>query len=159
MINTSLFASNSSEWETPQWLFNDLDAQWDFTLDPCATPENAKCSLYYTKEDDGLTKDWSGHRVFLNPPYGRSIGKWVKKAYEESLKGAVVVCLLPSRTDTLYWHSYVMRATVIDFIKGRLKFGGSENSAPFPSTIVLFHRDTISMTPNDRYPIVRTYSR
>lgn len=138
MFNTSLFSSATHEWETPQWLFDELDAEWGFTLDPCATAENAKCSKYYTKEQDGLIQDWSGEIVFMNPPYGREIGKWVQKAYEESLKGAVVVCLLPSRTDTTWWHEYVMKSDNIKFLRGRLKFGGGKNSAPFPSVIVVF---------------------
>ena len=138
MLNKSLFTSNTDEWATPQWLFDELDAAYHFTLDPCATAENAKCAKYYTKEDDGLSKDWSDEAVFMNPPYGREIGKWVQKAYEESHKGAIVVCLLPSRTDTRWFHDYVMKAQEIRFLKGRLKFVGGNNSAPFPSVIVVF---------------------
>lgn len=100
--------SKTNEWATPQDFFDRLDEEFDFTLDPCATPENAKCSRYFTKGGDGLSQDWSGDRVFMNPPYGREIGKWVKKAYEESQKGALVVCLIPARTDTSYWHEFVI---------------------------------------------------
>ena len=131
------FSSNTNEWYTPRDLFTKLNLEYNFTLDPCATPENALCSKYFTKDIDGLTQDWSKDIVFMNPPYGREIGKWIKKAYEESQKGAVVVCLIPSRTDTAYWHDYVMKGK-ITFIRGRLKFGGSKNPAPFPSAIVVF---------------------
>lgn len=138
-MNTALmFSSETDMWSTPQQLFDSLDAKYDFTLDPCATQYNAKCDTYFDKEIDGLKQEWSGHRVFMNPPYGREIGKWVKKAYEESLKGALVVCLLPSRTDTIYFHKYIYGKAEIRFIKGRLKFGESKNSAPFPSMIVVF---------------------
>ena len=131
------FSSNTNEWYTPRDLFTKLNLEYNFTLDSCATPENALCSKYFTKDIDGLTQDWSKDIVFMNPPYGREIGKWIKKAYEESQKGAVVVCLIPSRTDTAYWHDYVMKGK-ITFIRGRLKFGGSKNPAPFPSAIVVF---------------------
>ena len=131
------FKSESNEWETPQDLYNELDKQYGFTLDPCATPSNAKNDNFYTKEDDGLSQSWKGHVVFMNPPYGREIGKWIKKASEE--KSACVVCLIPARTDTKYWHEFIFpNAHKIMFIKGRLKFGGHKNSAPFPSAIVVF---------------------
>lgn len=134
-----LFSSKSEEWETPQWLYDELDKEFNFVLDPCATHKNHKCKRWITKEYDGLTKDWAHHeRVFMNPPYGRVIQHWMKKAYEEFLKGATVVCLVPSRTDTRWWHDYCMKATEIRFIKGRLKFGGAKNPAPFPSAIVIF---------------------
>jgi phage N-6-adenine-methyltransferase len=133
------FKSESNEWGTPQELYDELNKEYGFTLDPCATSENAKCNKYYTKEDDGLSKDWSREIVFMNPPYGREISKWVKKASET--KSAVVVCLIPSRTDTKYWHNYIFpKAHKIMFIKGRLKFSGHKNSAPFPSAIVVFDR-------------------
>ena len=135
--NNIHFKSESNEWETPQDLYNELDKQYGFTLDPCATPSNAKNDNFYTKEDDGLSQSWSGHVVFMNPPYGREIGKWIKKASEE--KSACVVCLIPARTDTKYWHEFIFpKAHKIMFIKGRLKFGGHTNSAPFPSAIVVF---------------------
>jgi len=143
-----LFSSKSDEWETPQWLFDELNEEFGFTLDPCATHENHKCNRYFTKEEDGLSRSWHFEIVFMNPPYGRSIGKWIKKAYEEYQKGAIVVCLVPARTDTRWWHDYCMKGT-IRFIKGRLKFwnrtlpsygnGGEPSSAPFPSAIVIFN--------------------
>ena len=132
------FSSKSNDWATPHQTFNELDNEFNFTLDPCASHQNAKCEKYFTKEDDGLSQDWSNEIVFMNPPYGREIGKWVEKAYRESLKGAVVVCLIPARTDTKYWHNFIFPYAEIRFIKGRLKFGGSKNAAPFPSAIVIY---------------------
>ena len=132
------YSSKSNEWDTPQKLFNELNEEFNFTLDPCATDENAKCNKHFTIEDDGLSKDWSKDVVFMNPPYGREIKKWIKKAYEESLNGATVVCLIPARTDTTYWHDFIFdKADDIRFLRGRLKFGNSKNSAQFPSAIVL----------------------
>ncbi len=133
------FSSKTNEWSTPQAFFDELDKEFNFTLDPCATHDNAKCEKYYTIEDDGLLQDWSKDIVFMNPPYGREIKHWVQKAYEESLKGATVVCLIPARTDTSYWHEYVFdKADDIRFIKGRLKFGDGKNSAPFPSAVIVY---------------------
>ena len=133
------YSSKTNEWSTPQDFFDELDKEFNFTLDPCATSENAKCTKYFTVEDDGLKQDWSKDVVFMNPPYGREIKHWIKKAYEESQKGATVVCLIPSRTDTTYWHNYIFgKADDIRFIKGRLKFGDSKNSAPFPSAIIIY---------------------
>ena len=137
-----MFSSKSEEWETPQDLFDHLNFQYKFTLDPCATTQSAKCEKYYTKDDDGLSKDWEGETVFMNPPYGRDIKNWIKKAYEEGQKPkTMVVCLIPSRTDTKYWHEYCMKAWNIHFVKGRLKFkneNAGNNSAPFPSAVVVF---------------------
>ena len=130
------FSSKSNEWTTPKDFYENLNKEFNFTLDPCATKDNYKCKKFYTKDDDGLTKDWSQEIVFMNPPYGREIKHWIKKAYDESLKGAVVVCLIPARTDTSYWHNYCMKGE-IRFIKGRLKFS-NKNSAPFPSALVIF---------------------
>ena len=133
------YSSKTNEWSTPQAFFDELNKEFNFTLDPCATSENAKCTKYFTVEDDGLKQDWSNDIVFMNPPYGRDIKYWIKKAYEESLNGATVVCLIPSRTDTAYWHNYIFgKADDIRFIKGRLKFGGSKNPAPFPSAIIIY---------------------
>lgn len=138
-MNTELmFSSATPEWETPQNLFDELNAKYNFTLDPASTDQNAKCKNHFTTLDDSLSKNWGGQSVWLNPPYGREIGKWVKKAYEESMKpGTVVVCLLPARTDTAWYHDYCTKGKV-QFIRGRLKFGNSKSAAPFPSMIVVF---------------------
>lgn len=141
-MNTDLmFSSKDQTWETPIELFNKLDKEFNFTLDPCCMEETAKCKKYYTPTENGLIQNWQNEIVFMNPPYGREISVWLKKAYEESLKGSIVVCLIPSRTDTKYWHDYCMKASEIRFIKGRLKFGNSKNSAPFPSAIVVFNNN------------------
>ena len=131
------FSSETCEWSTPQWLFDALDREFGFALDPCATAENAKCSKYFTAADDGLKQSWDYQVVFMNPPYGRVIGAWMRKAWESSLRGATVVCLVPARTDTEWWHSFAMRAEV-RLLRGRLKFGESKSCAPFPSAIVVF---------------------
>jgi len=130
------FSSKTDNWATPQYLFDILNESFKFDIDVCASKENAKCERFFTKEDNGLLQKWSGN-CFMNPPYGREIGKWVKKAYEESLSGNTIVCLLPARTDTKWFHDYCAHGT-ITFIKGRLKFGNSKNSAPFPSMTVVF---------------------
>ena len=149
-MNTELmFSSKTDNWETPQDLFEELNKEFDFTLDACADATNHKCPFYFTKEDDGLSMDWGGHIVFCNPPYGREIGEWVKKAYE-TMKNSwnykyktIVVMLIPSRTDTKWFHEYIYNQpnVKVRFLKGRLKFGNSKNSAPFPSMIVVFGGD------------------
>jgi site-specific DNA-methyltransferase (adenine-specific) len=137
-MNTELmFSSKTDLWSTPQAFFNELNKEFNFTLDPCANKENAKCEKYYTKEDNGLIQDWKNEIVFCNPPYGRELNKWVKKCYEES-KHAKIVMLIPARTDTSYFHDYIYNKAEIKFIRGRLKFGDSKNSAPFPSMVVIF---------------------
>lgn len=138
MINKGLFTSKTDEWETPQELFDELNKEFKFTLDPCATKKTAKCKKYYTKEDDGLVQDWQGEVVFCNPPYGRAMKHWVKKCSDESKKlNTVVVMLIPARTDTIYFHEFIYNKAEIRFLKGRLKFSDSKNSAPFPSMIVI----------------------
>jgi site-specific DNA-methyltransferase (adenine-specific) len=142
----TMFSSKSAEWETPQKLYDMLDSIFHFTLDPCATAENSKCRKHFTKEENGLKKSWKGQTVFMNPPYGKDIKKWIKKAYEESRNSnTTVVCLLPARTDTKYWHNYCMKSQRIYFVKGRLKFGDATNSAPFPSAVVVFKRSWFSL--------------
>ena len=116
------FSSASDEWPTPQFLFDALNAEFKFDLDPSATPENAKCETYFTKLEDGLKQSWEGHRTFVNPPYGRSIGLWVAKAHETGRRGYLVVCLLPARTDTAWWHDHVMRAAEIRFLRSFRSF-------------------------------------
>ena len=137
-MNTELmFSSKTDLWETPQDLFDKLNNEFHFTLDVCATPENAKCDSFYTKEQDGLSQPWKGV-VWCNPPYGRQIGEWVRRAFLASVSGNTVVMLLPARTDTRWFHEYIYGKAEIRFIRGRLKFGGSKNSAPFPSMVVVF---------------------
>ncbi len=138
MTESVHFMSKRSDWATPQDLFDKLNKQFNFDIDVCADVSNAKCKKYYSIEDDALSQTWKGY-CFMNPPYGREIPKWVEKAYESAKSGeATVVCLLPSRTDTKWWHDHVMKADTIRFIKGRLKFDGHKNSAPFPSVIAIF---------------------
>src|SRR5699024_5495978 len=139
-------SSKKDDWETPQELFDELNEKHNFTLDASATDENAKLPNYYTIEDDALNQKWKG-RVFCNPPYSRKIKHWIKKAYEESQQpyNEKVVMLIPSRTDTIYWHEYVFdKAKEIDFIRGRLKFevnGKAGQPAPFPSAIVIYSKE------------------
>ena len=136
-INKGLMTSTTDLWETPQAFFDEYDKLFGpFALDVCATPKNAKCPDYFTKEDDGLSQHWVG-KCWMNPPYGREIGKWMKKAKESAGSGTVVVCLVPARTDTRWWHDYAIHGDVT-FIKGRLKFGGHKSNAPFPSALVVF---------------------
>lgn len=135
-INQGMMSSNTDMWATPQDFFNKLNAEFNFQCDVCAIDDNAKCDKYYSPEEDGLQQEWQGV-CWMNPPYGRVIGEWVKKAYESSLNGATVVCLLPARTDTKWWHEYCMKGE-IRLVKGRLKFGDGKNSAPFPSAVVIF---------------------
>lgn len=133
------FSSKTDLWSTPQDFFERYNNVYNFQLDVCANAENAKCKHYYTEKDNGLIQDWWLYdTVWMNPPYGREIIVWMKKAYEESRKGCCIVCLVPSRTDTKWWHEYAMKGE-IEFIRGRLKFGNSKNSAPFPSAIVVFN--------------------
>ena len=132
-------SSNTDMWATPQYVFDELNKEFNFTLDPCATKENAKCKKFFTEKEDGLKQDWSDEVVFMNPPYGRVIGNWVKKASEGGAK--IAVCLLPARTDTQWFHEYIYEKAEIRFIKGRLKFGDSKNSAPFPSMVVIFKQN------------------
>ena len=132
------FSSKTNTWATPQDFFDKLNAEFGFNLDPCALSDNAKCNKFFTPEIDGLKQDWGGHRVFMNPPYGREIGKWIEKA--ATCGADVVVGLLPARTDTRWFHEHIYGRAEIRFVKGRLKFGNSENSAPFPSMIVIWQK-------------------
>lgn len=125
------------DWETPQWLFDELDSEFCFTLDAAASRHSAKCRGYFSKVVDGLNQDWY-ETVWVNPPYGRAVGKWVEKAYKEWKKGCTVVMLLAARTDTKWFHKYIYNIAEVRFIKGRLKFGGAKNSAPFPSMVVIW---------------------
>lgn len=145
MTKSIHFSSKTDSHATPQYIYDGLDAEFGFDLDPCAIAENAKCSVFYSAEQDGLKQNWKQSTVFMNPPYGRAISAWMKKAFESSLHGATVVCLVPARTDTNWWHSYAMRGE-IRLLRGRLKFGGAEHNAPFPSAIVVFRPGAYRLT-------------
>ena len=138
-MNDSLFSSNKQTWETPQELFDKLNNVFNFEVDIAAADDTAKCKKYYTKEDDGLVKDWV-ETCWCNPPYGREQIKWVERASEEVMKyNNTIVMLIPARPDTKVWHNIIFKyAKAICFIKGRLKFGNSKDSAPFPSAIIVF---------------------
>jgi hypothetical protein len=164
MVSKVFFSSKTAEWETPQWLFDELNEEFGFTLDVCASEENHKCEKYFDIEMDGLKQDWSKDICWCNPPYGRGIEKWISKAALSALRGATVVCLLPARTDTKWFHEHIWnrqehgpyRVVVencgveivryeveVRLLKGRLKFGGATNSAPFPSMIVIFGKHNL----------------
>ena len=133
-----IFSRKSDEWATPQHLFDSLNEEFHFDLDPCATEQNHKCEKYFTLDQNGLEKSWGGYKVFCNPPYS-SIAKWVEKAYKEAQKeNTIVVMLIPSRTDTKYFHDFIYHRSEIRFVRGGLKFGDSPYNAPFPSMIVIF---------------------
>ena len=135
-INKGLFTSNTDLWATPQDFFDKLDAEFHFDLDVCALQENAKCDRFFTPDVDGLSQEWAG-TVWCNPPYGRQIGKWVKKAHDSD---CTVVMLLPARTDTAWFHDYIYGKAEIRFVRGRLKFGGAKWNDPFPCMVVIYRR-------------------
>jgi len=129
--------NRTEEWETPRWLFEELDGEFHFTLDACARPTNAKCRAYLTRQDDALSTLWIGS-VFCNPPYGRDIGRWIRWAWISARNGAMVVLLVPASTDTGWWHDFCMRGEV-RFIRSRLYFGpGEDKRSPFASAVVVF---------------------
>lgn len=135
------FSSKTDNWATPLDFFQKIDEVFEFTTDVCASHDNHKCENYFTKGDDGLNKKWEGV-CWMNPPYGREISKWIEKAYVSGESGTTVVCLIPSRTDTAYMHKFIFsHAKYVGFVKGRLKFGGSKNPAPFPSLVAVFTKE------------------
>lgn len=142
-MNKVHFSNNKTEWGTPQPFFDELNKRFHFALDVCALPENAKCEDYFTPEVNGLAQDWYGI-CWMNPPYGKEIAAWIQKAYEESRKGVTVVCLLPARTDTRWFHDYCLPFGAITFLKGRLKFEEAPASAPFPSMLVIFYGENVT---------------
>jgi site-specific DNA-methyltransferase (adenine-specific) len=152
-MNGGLLSSERGDWATPQAFFDLVDTEFGFTLDSAAEPHNAKCARYYTEADSGLLNDWTGV-VWCNPPYGRGIADWIRKGYESAQAGATVVMLIPARTDTAYWHDYVMRAAEVRLLRGRLVFGSGEAraNAPFPSALVVFR-------PGDHAPEVTSMGR
>jgi phage N-6-adenine-methyltransferase len=154
-MNDVHFSSKSNEWETPADLFAVYDAEFNFTLDAAATFENAKCNRFFTIRENGLAQSWQGETVWLNPPYGRQIGKWIEKAYHEAQNGATVVCLIPARTDTRYFHDFCFKGEV-RFLKGRVYFtqnGNGADRAPFPSAIVVFRKENILSNYQSGQPI------
>lgn len=145
-MNRALLSSKDMNWCTPQDFFDTLNQEFHFALDAAATDKTAKCPLYFTPETDGLKSSWDVHgAVFCNPPYGREIGKWVRKAYEEAQKGTTIVLLIPARTDTSYFHEYIYGKAELRFIRGRLRFTDSDGNpadpAPFPSMLVIYNGD------------------
>ena len=136
--HAALFSSATDQWATPLAFFEVWHARFGFTLDVCADAGNAKCQRYFTRDVNGLAQAWAPDVCWMNPPYGREIGRWVQKAHVESTKGATVVCLLPARTDTAWWHDYVLPFAQVTFIRGRLKFGNATAGAPFPSAVAVF---------------------
>lgn len=137
MNTKGIFSHKTDEWETPSGFFKDLDAEFHFTLDPCATEQNRKCEKFFTVKENGLKMAWGGYAVFCNPPYSQCY-EWAKKCYEESQNGATVVMLVPSRTDTKWFHEWVYGKAEIRFIRGRLKFGNGKTGAPFPSMLAIY---------------------
>lgn len=142
-MNTEvMFSSKTDQWATPQDFFDKLNEEFHFTLDPCADEFNHKCDKFFSEKENGLVQDWSGETVFCNPPYGRETKKWVQKCFQEVHEGGCpcAVMLIPSRTDTQWFHQYIQQKAEVRFVKGRLKFGDSKNSAPFPSMVVIFRK-------------------
>ena len=137
-ISPVLYSSRSEEWATPLTFFAELDREFGFTLDPCATRQNAKCSTFYTKSENGLDQDWGDHIVFCNPPYGRNISLWARKCFEAAEQGATIVLLVHSRTDTRFFHDWIYGKAELRFVRGRLKFGDGKQSAPFPSLVAIY---------------------
>ena len=138
-IHQSLFSSRSEEWPTPNDVFDMLNKEFRFSLDPCASRHNTKCRTFFTKRDDGLAQDWGSHRVFCNPPYGKTMQDWARKCFQASQRGATVVLLAHARTDTRWFHHWVYgKASEIRFVKGRLRFGDGKQSAPFPSLVAVY---------------------
>lgn len=168
-----MFSSQTDQWATPQDFFDELNKEFHFTLDPCADEFNHKCEKYFTKDQDGLGQCWLGERVFCNPPYGREIGSWVRRCYLHSVvSNGFAVMLIPARTDTKWFHDYIYNKPNVEirFIKGRLKFGDSKNSAPFPSMVVIFNaKENISKVDSiinkciedcgEVEPMIKTYEK
>jgi len=141
--NNGRYNGNGREWETPPQVFDPLNAEFDFTLDPCATVANAKCLRYFTEAGDGLAQSWAGERVFMNPPYGREVYAWTAKAAKESRDGALVVGLLPASTDLAWWHDDVVGGGAeVRYIRGRVRFltGGPYRASGFFASVIAIWR-------------------
>jgi len=132
----AMFSSVKQDWITPDEIFDPLNDEFHFTLDVSASPENTRCHDFFSEGDDGLTKDWNGS-CWMNPPFNKK-SQWIKKAYQESLKGATVACLIPARTNTNWFHDYCLRYGEVRFIRGRPKFKGAKHGLPQPLAIVVF---------------------
>lgn len=166
MMNEVHFSSVDQTWCTPSEFYKMLDEEFDFELDPSCTEKTAKCERFFTPETDGLSQSWevhNGRAVFCNPPYGKELKKWVKKAFEESKKGVTIVLLIPSRTDTSYFHDYIYGRTEIRFIRGRLKFedengNASRNSAPFPSLVAIYNKKPEANGNADKKHLLSVFS-
>jgi len=132
--------SNNYEWETPEAIFKPLEKEFGITFDVCASHSNRKTQRFFDKQANGLIQEWGTKEkvVWMNPPFGNEIGKWVKKAHEETKKGVTTIALLPARTDTSWFHNYIIDKQEIRFLKGRIKFKEAKSSAPFPSMVVIF---------------------
>lgn len=143
--NNGRYNGNGRHWGTPPEIFDPLHAEFDFTLDPCATPKTAKCATFFTEEQNGLVQDWSGHRVFMNPPYGREIYAWTRKARQEAAKGALVVGLLPASCDLKWWHDDVVGRAEVRYIRGRVRFltGGPYRASGFFASVIVIWRPTV----------------
>jgi site-specific DNA-methyltransferase (adenine-specific) len=154
-MNRVVLSRGRDDWGTPPDLFAALNAEFGFTLDPCALPDTALCARYFTPDDDGLAKSWAGHVVFCNPPYSK-LRAWVAKALRESQQpDTTVVMLIPARTDTYAFHDYILDRAEIRFVRGRLRFVGAVNGAPFPSAVVIFGRDGVSAIWPDGSPALQ----
>lgn len=140
-MNPGLYSSEDSSWATPQDIYDKLNRMFGpFNLDPAASDENHKCEKYYTRSDNGLRQSWYGHSVFLNPPYGREIFRWMRKCAIERFNTKVICALIPCRTDTIWFQEYVFKHVAeLYFVKGRIKFKDANNSAPFPSAVVIYY--------------------
>jgi phage N-6-adenine-methyltransferase len=147
--NRAVFSGVTCEWATPQKLFDLFNEEFHFSMDVCATKGNAKCPVYYDKADDALREDqkWAPYRCWMNPPYGPDLKRWMEKAFREAQKGGLVVCLVPARTDTIWWHTYALQAKEIRFLKGRIRFGEGKGKATFPSCLVIFDGRTAGGDP------------
>lgn len=137
--NNGRYNGNGRHWATPPEIFDPLMLEFDFTLDPCATPETAKCAKFYTEAYDGLSKDWSGERVFMNPPYGREVYAWTRKARDS---GTLVVALLPASCDLKWWHEDVVGHANVRYLRGRVRFltGGPYRASGFFASVVVVWR-------------------
>ena len=142
-MNKALFTSNRMDWETPDDLFERVNREFKFTLDAASSHENAKCAKHYTETENGLSQNWGGETVWVNPPYGKELPVWIGKCAHEGRKpNTTVVMLIPARTDTKAFHEHIYGKAEIRFIKGRLKFKGAKAGAPFPSMLVIFRGGT-----------------